>query len=511
MLTQHETEVPLPVLATPQRESRGRARRPLQRLVSAPWFLPVLLAFALGLYRCTSIVLWWDELSTLDIAERPVSNILTTARHVDAVHSFYYLFMHFWIAAFGHSILAVRLPSVLAMCGATVCTAMIAQRLFDRRVAVISATLFALIPGVARYATEARSYGFVVLGSAVAFLLLLRALEKSTRGRWVAYGAVLAVTGALNLIALTAVASHLVTVWLTARSRGRRSMFRPFLLVVFGVVVLESPIMIFGMMEARSQLGHLPDTSLSTLPTMWEETGCSTAFSVIVLLALPVLLTHRRRVAALTVFSAAVLPVLVLWFVSLNGIGFGYFARYLLFVLPAWAMAVAAAVDRLKGPNPAACLAIVLVTALAVAHDQVVLHTELSHFDYDYPGPSVVSEDYPAAADIIEARYRPGDAASFAGSPHLDLGVNYYLPADEQLRDIFTQQTDVQTDSLVPEFCTDTAACMAKAPDRVWMVESGDVVPYTTERVDWEFSLMMTYRIVEIWHVDGITLTLLER
>ncbi len=37
------------------------------------------------------------------------------------------------------------------------------------------------------------------------------------------------------------------------------------------------------------------------------------------------------------------------------------------------------------------------------------------------------------------------------------------------------------------------------------------MVPYTTERVDWAFSLMMSYRIVEIWHVDGITLTLLER
>ncbi len=236
--------------------------RPLQRLVSAPWFLPVLLALALGLYRCTSIVLWWDELSTLDIAERPVSNILATAHHVDAVHSFYYLFMHFWIAAFGTSVLAIRLPSLLAMCGATVCTAVIAERLFDRRVAVISATLFALIPGVARYATEARSYGFVVLGSAVAFLLLLRALDKSTRGRWAAYGAILAVTGALNLIALIAVAGHLVTVWLTARSRGRRSMLRPFLLVVVGVIVLESPIMIFGMMEASNQLGHLPPTSL---------------------------------------------------------------------------------------------------------------------------------------------------------------------------------------------------------------------------------------------------------
>jgi len=475
------------------------------------WALPVLLTAALGLYRASTIVLWWDELSTLDIARRPIGGILATARNVDAVHTSYYLFMHFWIDLFGSEPLVLRLPSVLAMCGATACTTAIGRRLFNRRVAVTASVIFALVPGVARYACEARSYGFVVLGSAAAFLLLLRALEQPGKRRWAAYGAILAATGALNLIALTALAGHAVALLTYAGPERRRDLLRPFALVVGLVLLVDSPIIVLGALEARSQLSDPAPVSLVDLPLTWQETGCSTAFSVLVLLALPLLATHRRRGCALTVLACATLPVLTLWAVSLSGLGFDAFARYLLFVLPAWSIALAAAVDRFPGAHPAAFLAMVTVTAGAVAHDQIVMHGELSHFDYDYPGLQVPAEDYPAAADVIEAEYRPGDAATFDASPHLDLGVNEYLPADEQLRDVFVARTDAQTDSLEPAYCASAPACLATAPDRLWMVESGGVAPFSTERVDWSLALLARYRVVEVWHVTGITLTLLER
>lgn len=522
MLTQQGTVVPparrvaslprLPVQqpVAPGPEPAAPPRRRLPAFVAAPWFVPLLVTAALGLYRSTSIVLWWDELSTLDIIRRPVGGIVSTAQHVDAVHSFYYLFMHFWVTLFGTSVLAIRLPSLLAMCGATVCTALIAERLFDRRVAYTAAFVFSVIPGIDRYACEARSYGLVVLGSALALLSLLRALEQPSRRRWIGYGALVAITGALNLIALTALAAHAVAV-LVSRTGRERETLRAFAFAVGAALVAVTPVMVFGMIEAGSQLGTLPKYSLSSLPLLWQETGCSTSFSVLVVLALPLAASHRRHSSAAIVVGAATLPIVALWIVSVNSMGFSFFARYLLFVLPAWAIAVAAAVDRFKGVHPTAFVAVVLLTAVAVAHDQVVLHGSLSHFKYDYPGPDVRAEDYPAAAEVIREHYEPGDAASFATSTHLQLGLNYYLPAADQLSDIFIQQSDVAVDSLTPEFCTDTAACLAKAPDRVWMVESGAGASYSTERIDWAFSLQYAYRIAEVWHVSGITLTLLER
>lgn len=524
MLTQQGTVVPPArrVASLPRIPPRIPAPRPtpsappprrrLPAFLTAPWFVPVLITAALGSYRITSIVLWWDELSTLDIIRRPVGTIVSTAGNVDAVHSFYYLFMHFWVSVFGTSVLAMRMPSLLAMCGATVCTALIAQRLFDRRVAFTAAFVFSLIPGIDRYACEARSYGLVVLGSTLALLALLRVLEQPSRRRWILYAALVAVTGALNLIALTALAAHLVAVLVSRRGRARgRETLRTFAIAIGCALLVVSPVAVFGMIEAGSQLGTLPKYTLSSLPLLWQETGCSTSFSVLVVLALPLAATHRRFRSAAIVVGSATLPIMALWIVSVNSIGFSFFARYLLFVLPAWAIAVAAAVDRFKGVHPMAFVAVVLVTALAVAHDQAVLHSPLSHFKYDYPGPDVRAEDYPAAAKVIREHYEPGDAASFATSTHLDLGVNYYLPANEQLPDIFIQRTDVQMDSLEPEFCSSTAACAAKAPDRVWLIESGPGLSYSTEPVNWAYSLQYLYRTVEVWHVSGITLTLLER
>lgn len=508
MLTQEGTAT------SPAARRTLREWRPASRVPGwVCWLLPVLLTGALGLYRATSIVVWWDELSTIDVARRPIGGILATAHNVDAVHIVYYLFMHFWIATFGTAPLTVRLPSVLAMCGATACTTAIARRLYGMRVAVTAATIFALIPGVARYACEARSYGFVVLGSAAAFLLLLRALEKPGWRRWALYGLVLALTGALNLIALTALAGHAVTVLLRVNvehGARRRELLKPFALVTGLVLLADSPVMVLGAMEARSQLGDPRSASLINLPLIWRETGCSTAFSVLVLLALPLLLTHRRRGPAFAVFAWAALPVLTLWVVSLYGLGFDAFARYLLFVLPAWAIALAASVDRFRGVPVSGLLALVLVTAVLVTHDQIVLHGKLSHFDYDYPGLWVPAEDYPAAAGIIEAEYRPGDAGTFAASPHLELGVDEYLPADEQLSDILVSRTEAQNDSLVATYCANPPACVAQAPKRVWMLEDGALAPFSAEPVDWTLALMLRYRIVEVWHVAGITVTLLE-
>jgi mannosyltransferase len=511
MLTQPRAAVPLDTPADTATSTVEPAWR--RRL----WLLPVLVTAILGLWRASTVDLWWDELSTVDIARRPFSGIIATAGHVDAVHTVYYLFMHVWITVFGSSPLSMRLPSVLAMCGATACTAAIAERLFDRRIAFTASLIFSLIPGVARYAEEARSYGFVVFGAAAAFLLLLRTLEQPSPRRWKIYGAMLALTGALNLIALMAVAGHAVAVLSKARAESddratrRRDYLRPFAIAVGVALLIDAPVIIGGALEADSQLGDLSRATVSDLPSMWKDIGSSAPFSLLVLLALPLLLSHRKRGPELTILASATFPVLALWFVSLFGVGFDSFARYLLFILPAWAIAVAVAVDRLWPKRNAALAAIVFVTAIAVAYDQVQVHGHLSHFKYDYPGASVLPEDYSAAASIIQANYQPGDAGTFGGSMHIDLGVNEYLPADEQLRDIFVQDTDAQENSLTPVYCASTAACLAKAPNRVWMLETGFVAPYSVERADWSLALILEYNTVQVWHVWGVTVTLLER
>ncbi len=73
------------------------------------------------------------------------------------MHGAYYVLLHLWISVFGTSLTVLRLPGVLGMVGAAVCVSLTGERLFGRFEGLTAGLVFALIPAVARYATEVRS------------------------------------------------------------------------------------------------------------------------------------------------------------------------------------------------------------------------------------------------------------------------------------------------------------------------------------------------------------------
>jgi len=66
-----------------------------------PWCWPGLLTLALGFYQVGRPELWRDELASWSFGTRPLSSLLTTARHTGATQLAYYLLLHVWITAFG--------------------------------------------------------------------------------------------------------------------------------------------------------------------------------------------------------------------------------------------------------------------------------------------------------------------------------------------------------------------------------------------------------------------------
>ena len=100
------------------------------------------------------------------------------ARNTGATQLAYYLLLHFWMAAFGDSIDAMRTLSVLTMAGAAVCVALLGRRLAGARAGLISGLVFALVPSVSRFAQEVRFYAPAVLVATLATLLLVRALDQ---------------------------------------------------------------------------------------------------------------------------------------------------------------------------------------------------------------------------------------------------------------------------------------------------------------------------------------------
>ncbi|MBZ4018156.1 hypothetical protein CCS38_20955, partial [Streptomyces purpurogeneiscleroticus] len=90
---------------------------------------PCALALALGLWgirRQGSI--WRDEVVTYDMAHRSLPELWGTLQNVDAVHGFYYLFMHALFDVLGGGVVTLRLPSVLAMTAAAAGVALLGAR-----------------------------------------------------------------------------------------------------------------------------------------------------------------------------------------------------------------------------------------------------------------------------------------------------------------------------------------------------------------------------------------------
>lgn len=479
-------------------------------LVSSTWFWPAAATAAICSWRMGRISLWWDELTTYDVAGRGFSQILRTIRAMDGVHGVYYLFMHVWMLAFGTGAVALRLPGVLAATGAAVAVALTAKHLDGHRAGVAAGLVFALIPAVARYSTEVRSYALAMFAAALSTLLLLRALEKPAARRWTWYALALATAGLLNLIALTVAAGHLAAVLIHARAGGKRAPVARFAAAVSGAIVLCLPVIYLGHRQAARQIGRVPEPTLSQFASMWPQIVCSTAGCVLLLLLLASAWGRRpRRIPAL-VSAVAVLPVPVVWAASFGGESYFYFARYLLFAVPGLAVAAGLGAARIRGIRTLA--AVVAVLAIAVSGDQLRMHGTFAHFWFNYPGDSVPGEDYRSAAAFVAAGYRPGDGASFPGRTDLTEGVGYYLPPAMRMRDILVAETSAQVDDEFPVACPDLRACAEAGPDRVWLFVPGAAAsPWAALPAAYGEALQTVYHQGLIHHVKGITVVLLLR
>src|SRR5207342_2853480 len=90
----------------------------------------VLFTLALCLIRLGAQPIWYDEQVTLDTASLPWSGIWHAARDTEAPHLAYYALLKPWLAAFGTSDWALRLPSAIFAALAAGMTALLGRRLF---------------------------------------------------------------------------------------------------------------------------------------------------------------------------------------------------------------------------------------------------------------------------------------------------------------------------------------------------------------------------------------------
>ncbi len=224
------------------------------------WFLrrgiwayvfPAVLALFMSLAGSWRPSLWRDETASVSAATRPWGELPHLLSNVDAVHGVYYALLH-PVASLSLANWWLRLPSALAVAVTAALVVNLGNQLSDARTGVAAAVFWGLLPLSSRYGQEARSTALGVMLSLAGTTFLVEALRRRRVGWWIAYAALLTVSGYVFLFSLLAITGHAVVV-LVAKTGGHRSV-RRFLGSVMATALLVLPLLLVSRTELAGQL-----------------------------------------------------------------------------------------------------------------------------------------------------------------------------------------------------------------------------------------------------------------
>ncbi|WP_399919909.1 glycosyltransferase family 39 protein [Streptomyces kanamyceticus] len=371
---------------------------------------PAALTLLLGLWGVTrEHSMWRDEAATWEAAHRALPELAHMLDRIDVVHGVYYLFMHGVFAVLGDSLIALRLPSVLAMAGAAAATAATARRLAGSRAGVAAGTAFALMPSTQHYAQEGRSYALVVAAVAVATLILVTLVDGRGKPgvparRWAGYAAGMLAAALLNWFSLLALPAHAAAVFMAHR-RGATRLLTRWPMAAAAVVAGALPLILASRSQAQQVAWIRPLTwSTALAPLLLLTVGLLCAD---LLKRLPATPPTPRALSAVSLgLPLLAFPLLALLLLSL--IKPLYIDRYVLYTNLGLGLLIGAAASALvRSWRPLVTLALAAFAALLPL--QLDLRTPQSRVD-----------DVLAPAEVVARTSRPGDGVLFIPSLRRD-------------------------------------------------------------------------------------------
>ena len=317
----------------------------LARRGPAPAVVIGAIGTAVALVSAPSPSYWGDEAASVMSAERSLPSLFAMLGRIDAVHGLYYLFLHFWIGAFGVSELSTRAPSAIALGIAAAGVVTVMRRFGSPLVAALAGGLFVMLPRMAFAGIEARSYA---LGTAAAvwlavwFIRLLRS-RSSRWWEWVALGAGVGASAYLFLYLLLMAAVFGVVLVSTAEGRRR---LRQGILSAAVMLAIAAPMIAIGSSQ-REQVAFLARRNYanpySVIVNQWFGWVPLAVIGWLLVIALVVAaprLDARRRTGVVLAVGWVVLPTAGL-LIGNEFVAPMYNLRYVTFSAPALAMLIA--------------------------------------------------------------------------------------------------------------------------------------------------------------------------
>lgn len=452
------------------------------------WAWPLAITAASSFLFMGRPSLWSDELATWGAVRLDWSQLFRLTGRVDAVLLPYFVLEKAWTAVAGTSDAALRLPSAAAMTAAAALIAVLGARIADWRVGVFAGLAFAFVPSTARYAQEARPYALVVLFAVLATLLLVRWIERPGVRWGLMYALAIACLGAFHLVALLLLLAHAVA----ARPR-----FRAWAgWAACGVIPLL-PLVAFGFVQ-REQIAWLPPARLTVLGSPETLFVSGVVGGLVIGLGL---LAISRKQPALVLSAWAVVPmaalVLIGQFVPL------FWARYLLFIVPAWTLLAGLTLGRIPTGRAVA----VLIT-MGVAGGPA---------QGNFRWPDGHGEASSQAGRIIAQNYRSGDGIAFSMLEDAfwvtrDI-VSRYTPEGRRPRDVFEVSAPRENGNLAAVECDNLVSCLdGSDPPRMWVLRKHPLSdPLRGMGSAKEELLRSRYHLANLWLLQGLTLALYER
>jgi mannosyltransferase len=374
-------------------------------------------AFVLGVVRLGAPSLWIDESATARATSESYLSFMT-----DQYHWLYYTLMKPWAVVVGTSEWALRFPSVVGTMLACGLLVVLANRLFDRWIGLLSGLLLATSPFVVKWSQQARGYTFLLALAVLATVLLLRALEKNTRGAWALYGLALAAAivchpvGGVLILPANAVLAY----------QRRDRVFPHGLLAAVIVCVLALPwVGQIGIRSSgeRAAINWLDAPCASVaFRALTDVSGAAGLGLLLAAAGLAALGATQRWGYAAWLGTWAFAPFAVSLLVSV--VKPIYLDRYLIVAAPAFAMLAAVAVmavaTRLR---VALIVAVVVVSAVGLVRWYELGRDGNWHGENWRSAVRAVDERLSGPEDVVVAEWSAHDAAEYYGASVVDVST----------------------------------------------------------------------------------------